>query len=657
MHFHPGFGRVAKGSALSLESLASNTSGETKSGDYGARRAEQLLDWSITHNLIERGVFNLEGMRSPLDYDDEFGSSPNRTFAQIIDTYLLPCAYDGVGAIGGNYTHQDQIFLLTKQENQRHYATLAKHYTKNASYLRAVVDATRVMKKMRRVQDSSSEVKPDTLSIKSELNVWSKRSMVLCESHEGVGGHNIVDGNHVELLKSLEGDDGLDDEFYTLRGCWAEMERILSRAEDKWVLSGDERITPSTDWYNHMLGAWARSDVDEAPERSKRMLRGMEAYEIHPGESNQGYNIRRCWAKPDIISYNSVLFCLARDTSESRAKEAMHLFEQLKKRYKETKNEYIQPDEVTYGSILHALAQVGMAREAERILDSIEEEADVLPSLTVYNTVLNALANSDERSAPRRAELLLDRMTSLYSSGKNLEIEPDTVSLSTVMSCHARSKSRKGAERAEELLNRSIESYVTHGNAKMKPDSIIFNCAILAWAYCSGTIGEIQDESGKTIIPAERAELLLHKLIEMRDNGTLEIAPMAQTYNLVLDSWAKSNRREAAERALRLMREMPGAGVKPDECSYNSVLHAISKQTDLSWVAKAEELFEEVLALSASGQMTISDMTYSVMINVYGKSIDSDGPQKAVRMLREMKKKGIQPTTISYNSCIDAFAR
>ena len=676
MHFHPGFGRVAKGSALSLESLSSpsnnnaNTrtiSDDTKSGDFGARRAEQLLDWSIVHNLIERGVFNLEGIRSPLEYDDEFGSSPNMTFAQIIDTYLLPCGYDGVGAFGGNYTHRDQMYLLTRDENQRHYATLAKHYTKNASYVRAVVDATRIMKKMRQVQDVSSEVKADTLSIKSELNVWSKRSMVLGATHEGgktggilagniVGGH-IVDGSPVEMLRSLEEDAGLDNKFYTMHGCLAEMERILLRAEEEWNVTGDETITPSTDWYNHMLGAWARSDVKEAPERSKEMLKGMEACETHYKGSHPGDHVRKCWARPDIISYNSVLFCLAREASESRAKEALHLFEQLKERYKQSKQEHIRPDEVTYGSVLHALAQVGMAREAERILDTIEEEAEVLPSLTVYNTVLNALANSTERSAPRRAELLLDRMRSLYSSGENPEIEPDTVSLSTVMSCHARSKTREGAERAEELLNRSIESYVTNGNAKMKPDSIMFNCAILAWAYCSGTLRELRDESGKAIIPAERAEMLLHKLLEMRDNDTLQIAPMAQTYNLVLDSWAKSHRRDAAERALRLMREMPAAGVSPDECSYNSVLHAMSKQTDLIWVTKAEELFAELQAFSNSGQMTISDMTYSVMMNVYGKSIDRDGPQKAVRILRDMKEKGVQPTVISYNSCIDAFAR
>lgn len=277
-----------------------------------------------------------------------------------------------------------------------------------------------------------------------------------------------------------------------------------------------------------MLGSYARSDLDEAPEKSIAMLRGMEAYE--DGQEKGDGTIRICWAKPDIISYNSVLFCLARDTSEARAKEALQLFDELKTRYEQSKNENISPDEVTYGSVLHALAQCGMARDAERILDTMEEEGTVTPSLIIYNSVLNAQANSFERGAPRRAEVLLERMKNLSSSGKNPDIEPDTVSISTVMSCHARSKRREGAERAEELLNQAIKSYSVSGNSKMKPDSIMFNCAILAWAHCSSS--KERDNAGKVLIPAERAEMLLHKMLELRENSTLEIAPMAQTYNL-----------------------------------------------------------------------------------------------------------------------------
>lgn len=280
MHFHPGFGRAAKGSALSLEALRNSSFGPPQdqgmlsggqscihhtathqpSGDYGARKAEMLLDWSISNNLASRGIFNMQGILSPQDYDatDDYGSSPNMTFTQIIDTYLLPCAFNGVGCFG-NYSNEEQINLLVGKDDQRHYATLSKHYTKNPHYIKAVVDATRIMKKMRDMQETFPEhVSPDSLSIKSELNVWSKRSMILGADHAGVQTGGILAGNIVggrldninpkELLKSLEKADVFDDAFYTLQGCLREMETILLSAEKQYMLTQDDSLKPSVDW-------------------------------------------------------------------------------------------------------------------------------------------------------------------------------------------------------------------------------------------------------------------------------------------------------------------------------------------------------------------------------------------------------------------------
>lgn len=682
MHYHPGFGRAAKGSALSFDALRNSSFGpphealrvdnsETdspshqKSGDYGARQAEILLDWSISHNLVNRGIFNLEGILSPLDYDhnEDYGCSPNMTFSQIIDTYLLPCAYNGVGSFG-NYSNEEQINLLVEENNQRHYATLSKHFTRNLFHIKAVVDATRVLKKMREVQAAFSDyISADTLSIKSELNVWSKRSMILGVGHAGAQTGGILAGNIVaghlnninanDTLKSLEAKDPLDEHLYTLEGCIQEMENILVKAEERYTSTHDDSIKPSVEWYNHLLASYGRSDLKDASIKAKRMLRGMEAYEDNLDEDRD--NSRSCWAKPDLISYNSLLFCLARDGSEARSKEALELFEKLKRRFERTHNESIRPDEVTYGSVLHALAQVGMAHDAQAILDTIEEDESVTPSLTIYNTVLNAYANSFERGAPRRAEMLLDRMKNLSSTGENPDIEPDIVSISTVMACHARSRKRANAIRAEELLDEAIKSY-SLGNAKMKPDSIMFNCAILAWAQCSSTARDEWDRCGRLLEPpAERAEMLLHKLLDLSRSGTLEIAPVAQTVNLVLDGWAKSAREDAGDRALRLMRDMPNFGVTADECSYNSVLNAMSKQGDAQSIEKALTIFRELQTLSSSGEngrLTISDLSYNVMITVYGRSDDKDGARHAESLLRSMEDNGVQPTIITYNSCI-----
>ena len=109
----------------------------------------------------------------------------------------------------------------------------------------------------------------------------------------------------------------------------------------------------------------------------------------------------------------------------------------------------------------------------------------------------------------------------------------------------------------------------------------------------------------------------------------------------------------ASERALKLLREVPS----PDECSYNSVLHAMTKQTGAEMVTSAEALFNEMKELKAKKQLSISEITFHVMMNVYGKSCDVNGATKAEDLFRKMQSDGLSLNATSYNICIDAYAR
>ncbi len=614
MHFHPGFGRAAKGSALSLDALrrwdklnyvgddvdiihgvdptmqASSDSQPDSfmqnniGGDYGARQAERLLDWSLTNNLVPRGVFDLPRITSHMEKEDKMrgqllGVSPNLACVRIIETYLLPTAHGGAG--GGSGSSADTIIL----PDLGTHATLAKHFTINASYVHAVADATRVMKKMVWLQSEFPDhIYLDSLSVKAELNVWSKRAILLGKNQRpnsdttdgGVINENGgISCDPVLMLKSLEQEDVLinggemyGDDTYTFQGCLDQMETILANAESRYILTKDDRIRPSCDWYNHVLGLWARStDLDRAMVRTKQILQGMEVYhnslaansdyEVDEKSRNTASDHRRYLASPDIVSYNSVLFCLTRDSGKSRAKEAEALLQHLKERYRETKNPDIRPDEITYGLVLHALAQAGLAHEAESLLDQLEDDrrdGAIVPTLTIYNTVLNAWANSHLSNAPKRAEALLDRMRSHANIGKNPGAEPDSISISTIISCHARSKTRRGAERGEHLLNEAVAMYL-NGNARVKPDAIMFNCAILGtyhiflfccfaisrfggltiallvgWTNISGIESE-QGGSSSNQLPAMRAEMLLQKI----KCSQLNILHVVQTFNQILD--------------------------------------------------------------------------------------------------------------------------
>lgn len=78
----------------------------------------------------------------------------------------------------------------------------------------------------------------------------------------------------------------------------------------------------------------------------------------------------------------------------------------------------------------------------------------------------------------------------------------------------------------------------------------------------------------------------------------------------------------------------------------------MTKEKDPKWVAKAEDMFEEM-----KGKISTSQITYHVMMNIYAKSADRDGARKAEELLFRIEEENFSPSYISYNICIDAYAR
>ena len=85
-------------------------------------------------------------------------TSPNLTCANIVKTYLLPCEWGGFG--GSNELVHGDSYGFTND------AALPKNLIANASYVRALADATRVIKKMKQLHATyPDQISPDTLSI------------------------------------------------------------------------------------------------------------------------------------------------------------------------------------------------------------------------------------------------------------------------------------------------------------------------------------------------------------------------------------------------------------------------------------------------------------------------------------------------------------
>jgi pentatricopeptide repeat protein len=78
----------------------------------------------------------------------------------------------------------------------------------------------------------------------------------------------------------------------------------------------------------------------------------------------------------------------------------------------------------------------------------------------------------------------------------------------------------------------------------------------------------------------------------------------------------------------------------------------MSKESD-QWVSYVEDILHEM----KDKKVLVSQVTYHGMMNVFAKSSSRDGAKKAEEFLRGMAAEGLSLSEMSYNICIDAYAR
>ena len=69
---------------------------------------------------------------------------------------------------------------------------------------------------------------------------------------------------------------------------------------------------------------------------------------------------------------------------------------------------------------------------------ALEGRTELQPDTVSFNTVIDALAQSGQRGAQRRAEILLERMEVLSKGETSFPCEPDTLSFNIVINSWAK---------------------------------------------------------------------------------------------------------------------------------------------------------------------------------------------------------------------------
>jgi pentatricopeptide repeat protein len=303
---------------------------------------------------------------------------------------------------------------------------------------------------------------------------------------------------------------------------------------EEYDATGDPDVRPDGVTFNSAMHAIANSDRADAPQRAMRLLERMEA--MYESGSVDGMKGGGGGAKPDIISYNSVLNAFAKCGGTKSARRAEEMLYKLENSYDDSRRDKgtssdVCPDVYSYNIVISAWANCGHADRAVALLDRMahrtkEGKANLIPDATTYNSVLHAWSQSSDRNAPVKALGLLEIMLRLHEAGGKVDNEdedddddidppssvvaaanciPDVTSFSTVINAFSKSRFPRKARQTRDLLRRMKHLHengsigVGHGGLvkrkkeALRPNIFVYAAVLNACAYTFGTNEEKEE--------------------------------------------------------------------------------------------------------------------------------------------------------------------
>lgn len=409
-------------------------------------------------------------------------------------------------------------------------------------------------------------------------------------------------------------------------------EEMVKRMLNMYEKSGDSEYIPTIQAYNLWIHALAKSSIGNAGAQAEMILDEMKERNI----------------EPNAITYTSVMDAYARSKNPERAEKV--LFRLLE----DANNGNEELSSVTCDTILNAWAQQGTPESAERaqtILLRLEkwQRNDIRPTKISYATVLNGWAKVGSHEAAEKADALLHRML------KTGELEPDNVVFNAAINAWATSKDSEAGEKAAKLLEEMVA--LASAGHDTRPDIVTYNTVLSAWSH-----------SGHTNA-APQAEKLVQEMMKLSKESDEAPSPNAVSYNSILNAWSKSSLPGAAlrcKRVLDYMIKVPNENVKPDMISFTTVMDALAKSKESNKALRCSELLARMSAFHrATGRIELKPnaYAYNVVLNACAFSAmgtpleeQREALQIAVSTFTSMRKSGVSPDTVTYGNMLKCLA-
>ena len=375
------------------------------------------------------------------------------------------------------------------------------------------------------------------------------------------------------------------------------------------MMTEENQAQVDTTSFNIVLHAWAQSKQPHAPFRAQELLTHMETLSL-AGNAK---------VRPDVYSYTTVIQAwVAQLRQRYRRRESKSRGNHFDKTQQQRRPGSSSSSSSSNGDSSDGTKKtMDAARAAKEILIKMEAQ-QLQPNQVTYTSVMTALCWSGK---PQEAhELLLDllerfkqqqEMVGDSLSAASMLVKPDTITFSAVMDGWVKNAHTfpQASERVLELFD-TMKYWHAKGYTDMGPNSRTYTSVMSALA------------KSRTWDACLQAKQLL---AEVPDGG-----PTVIHYNAVLNAFAKSPRADKARHAKAILEDMmiASAGGKypsvlPDLISFNTVISACAGSFG------SPELKKESLSIATSvfnhicrsDDLEPSPYTFSVMIKALRKLV------------------------------------
>jgi hypothetical protein len=266
------------------------------------------------------------------------------------------------------------------------------------------------------------------------------------------------------------------------------------------------------------------------------------------------------------------------------------------------------------------------------------------PNVQSYNKVISAYARSGRPDAGILAEQLLNRMLSSVQQQQQQERHstssrampfPTTQTFTHVIEAYANSGTADAASKAQQLCNQVEQMYLSSLGHELNDHQHLDTTHLKPESF----IVSLQHERNNHVVQL--------------DDPQHSLRPTARLYNALIHAWAKSEIEGAAQMAEQCLDRMEeiqnrigGIDLIPNTFHYNSVIHAWAnsgQDVTLSDVDNEDDGYDDDTAEGGKTNL-----------------IPADRAEDILKRMEESFQRGnldARPNTISFNACIDAWAK